>query len=212
MAIKVYGLAMSTCTKRVLTTLKEKQVEYELVEIDFMNQEHKSEKYLEKQPFGMIPYLDDDGFIVYESRAICRYLEAKFKDQGTQLVPKDAKELALFEQGASIETSYFDTFASPIAFEKVFKAWKGLGEADEVTVKALVDKANQYLDVYEKILSKQEYIGGNTFTLADIYHLPYGSMLFLPNVGYGSLIEDRPHVKAWWDKITSRSSWQQVNQ
>ena len=203
---------MSTCTKRVITTLKEKQVEYELVPIDFANQEHKSEAYLEKQPFGVIPYLDDDGFIVYESRAICRYIAAKYKDQGTQLVPTDLKELALFEQGASVETSYFDTFASPIVFQKVFKPWKGLGDADEELVKQLAEKANQYLDVYEKILSKQEYIGGNTFTLADIFHLPYGSMLTLPNVGYAHLFNDRPHVKAWWDKITSRASWQEANQ
>lgn len=109
MTIKVYGAAMSTCTKRVLTTLKEKGVEYELITINFGAGEHKSEEYRKKQPFGVIPYLDDNGFIVYESRAICRYLEQKYKGQGTELIPTDLQAYALFEQGASIETSYFGT-------------------------------------------------------------------------------------------------------
>jgi len=57
-----------------------------------------------------------------ESRAICRYLELKYKGQGTELIPsKNAAAQGLFEQAASIETSYFDPYASHIVFERVFK-------------------------------------------------------------------------------------------
>lgn len=86
------------------------------------------------------------------------------------------------------------------------------GQTDEEKVKVLTEKLTGYLDVYERILSKQQYIGGNQFTLADLFHLPYGSMAQLPNVGLAPLFEQRPHVKAWWDRITSRKSWQEVNQ
>ena len=204
---------MSTCVKRVLTTLKEKGLQYELIPVDMMTKrEHKSEAYLEKQPFGVVPVLEDDGFIIYESRAICRYLEAKYRGQGTELIPTaDVESLAIFEQGASIETSYFDGPVSGIVMERLFKPKFG-GQADEARVKTLVEKLSANLDVYDKILSKQEFIGGKTFTLADLYHLPYGALLFVPSVGLGNLITDRPHVKAWWEKITSRKSWQEVIQ
>lgn len=212
MTIKVYGLAFSTCTQRVLTTLTEKGLKYELVPVDFANGEHKSEKYLnEKQPFGVIPVLvDEDGFQIYESRAICRYLEAKYKGKGTELVPNDAAAKGLFEQGASIEISYFDPSASGIVFERVFKSMKGLGDADEARVSSLKSQLSDRLDVYDKILAKQPYIGGQVFTLADLFHLPYGKKLV--DIGEGQLFESRPNVKRWWNTITSRPSWQAVLQ
>jgi len=213
MPIQVYGLAMSTCTQRVLTTLVEKGLKYELVNVDFAAGEHKSPKYLEeKQPFGVIPVLvDDDGFKIYESRAICRYLELKYKGKGTELIPsKSAAAQGLFEQAASIETSYFDPNASGIVAERVFKKMKGLGEADETKVASLKEQLNAKLDVYEKILSKQPYLGGQEFTLADLFHLPYGS--WLVKIGEGSFFESRPNVKQWWNKITSRPSWKTVQE
>ena len=97
---------------------------FEFVNIDFMKGEHKSPEYLKKQPFGQVPYIvEDDGFVLYESRAIGRYIATKYHGQGTPLIPEpsDAKATALFEQALSIETSNFDAFASPIAYEKVLK-------------------------------------------------------------------------------------------
>ena len=95
----------------------------------------------EKQPFGVIPVLiDTNGYKIYglffsfkirknnycifklESRAICRYLEAKYKGHGTELIPSnDVQAQSLFEQAASIETSYFDPYASVIVYERAFK-------------------------------------------------------------------------------------------
>lgn len=60
-------------------------------------------------------------FFYLESRAICRYLEQKYKGKGVELIPKETKAQGLFEQAASIETSYFDPYASGLVFEKAFK-------------------------------------------------------------------------------------------
>lgn len=100
MVVKVYGVAASTCTKRVLATLVEKNVPYELITLDFATAEHKGAEFLKKQPFGKIPALEDDGYIVYESRAISKYIAAKYAGQGTKLIPSvgDVKAYGLFEQ------------------------------------------------------------------------------------------------------------------
>jgi glutathione S-transferase len=100
MVVKVYGAKSSTCTQRVLTALLEKNVPFELVTINLSVGEHKSEKYLKLQPFGKVPVLDDDGFILFESRAIAKYIAAKYTGQGTPLLPAehDLKAYGLFEQ------------------------------------------------------------------------------------------------------------------
>jgi glutathione S-transferase len=100
MVLKVYGAKRSTCTQRVLTALYEKGVPYELITIDFSKAENKSEKYMKLQPFGKIPVLDDDGFILFESRAIAKYIAKKYAGQGTSLIPAedDLKAYGLFER------------------------------------------------------------------------------------------------------------------
>lgn len=72
MVLKLYGSAMST--SRVLVTILEKELPYELVLVDIAKGEQKAEEYKKLQPFGKVPALDDDGFIMFESRAICKYL------------------------------------------------------------------------------------------------------------------------------------------
>lgn len=57
MVLKLYGHPNSTCTIRVLTILYEKDVPFELVTVNMQKGEHKTAEYLEKQAFGVIPYL-----------------------------------------------------------------------------------------------------------------------------------------------------------
>jgi glutathione S-transferase len=57
MVLKLYGSTRATCTRRVATVLKEKQIPYELIEINLMKGDHKTTEYINKQPFGQIPYI-----------------------------------------------------------------------------------------------------------------------------------------------------------
>jgi glutathione S-transferase len=60
-----------------------------------------------------------------ESRAISRYIAAKYANQGPKLLPDpyDLEATALFEQWAAVETLYFDAYAAPLVAEKVFNKY-----------------------------------------------------------------------------------------
>ncbi|KAJ7767553.1 glutathione S-transferase [Mycena olivaceomarginata] len=152
MVLKLFGMPMATCARRVATILVEKKVPFEFVLVDFSKAEHKSPAYLASQPFGQVPYIDDEGFILYESRAICRYIEDKYPNQGTPLVPHRQPRKALFEQAASIEMG---------------------GQASNKAVfDELIETLSAKLDAYETILGNQRYLAGNEVTLADLFHIP----------------------------------------
>ncbi|KAJ1305638.1 hypothetical protein OPQ81_000635 [Rhizoctonia solani] len=204
--VKLYGMPYSTCTKRVWTTAKEIGVDVKIIPIDLATGAHKKPEYLDNyHPFGIIPVLEDeDGTKIFESRAIARYLVAKYAPDSALLPsPSNPKAYGLFEQAASIEYSTFDPPASSLAFEKVFAPMRGLQTNDEL-VKKYVETLNAKIDGYERILSKQKYLAGDTFTLADLFHLPYGAMVaqLAPEV-----LSSKPNVKRWWDDISSRDSW-----
>jgi glutathione S-transferase len=57
MVLKLHGASYSTCTKRVITALKETNTPFELVAVDLSKGEHKSPEFVAKQPFGQVPYL-----------------------------------------------------------------------------------------------------------------------------------------------------------
>src|SRR5687767_6863022 len=116
--LKIFGHPMSTCTRKVLMTLAETNTPHEIVTVDLGTAEHKKEPHRGRQPFGRVPALDDDGFALYESRAMIRYLNDRASGS---LVPSDARARAKMEQWISIETSEFTPHAMKFIYEHVFK-------------------------------------------------------------------------------------------
>ncbi|KAG2074851.1 glutathione S-transferase [Suillus decipiens] len=205
--VKLYGSPLSTCTRLVALICKEKNIPYELIKVDLAKGEQKHAAFTANQPFGQVPYIDDDGFILYESRAIARYLIKKYPNQGAPLIPTDPKAEALFEQAASIETFNFTAFVGLIVFEKVFKPRRGL-QPNEDRINELLATLKPKLDAYDVILGKQKYLAGDSVTLADLAHLPYGTAFY--GIGYAELFDSRPNVARWWKDISSRPAWLDV--
>ncbi|CAG8598471.1 8152_t:CDS:2 [Ambispora gerdemannii] len=202
MTIKITGALKSTCTQRVVTVLHELGLEFELDQpTNFASL--KSPEYLrDKHPFGRIPVLNEDGYQIFESRAIIRYLVSK---QKSSLAPTDPQKLGILEQFLSIEYSYFNPPFSSLVDEKVFKPLFGRGDPDPVKVVELTKKADDVLDVYEKLLVGKDYLTGE-YSIADIIHLPY--LHYAIQVDYD--LGDRPNVKRWWKNISEKPSWKKV--
>jgi len=210
MVLKLHGSTSSTCSRRVLVVAAECGVEVEVVPCDWAAKEHKSPAWLENQPFGQIPYLKDesDGFIVFESRAIAKYIAAKYGKEA-RLVPdpSDLKEVAMFDQAWCVEMADFDPYASGITKEKIFVPMFG-GKTDEVALKKHTDTLKEKLDGYERILSKQKYMAGDRLTIVDLFHLPYGSMAESQVPG---LFDAHPNVSRWWKELSGKPCWAKVN-
>ncbi|MEO7109510.1 MAG: glutathione S-transferase N-terminal domain-containing protein, partial [Polyangiaceae bacterium] len=150
--MKVYGNAMSTCTRKVLMTLAELDAKAEFQSIDLGASEHKKEPHLSRQPFGQIPVLDDDGFQLFESRAICRYLNEKTDGK---LISKDIKVRALMEEWISIETSNFTPHDMKYIYNYTFHRAQ-----DPAVLEAAGKALEKALDVMEKRLTGNAFLAG----------------------------------------------------
>ena len=195
--MKVYGNPGSTCTRKVLTTLAEDQVPFEFVSIDFAKGEHKQPAHLAHQPFGQVPAIDDDGFELYESRAIARYIDQK---AGGKLTPTDPKLQATMEQWISIETSNFTPHAMKFVFHHLMKRVQPQADLDQAA-----ERLRLALGVMEQQLGKSTYLVGDQFTLADITFMPYFEYAMMTPAK--EIFAEYPNVGAWWTRVSARPSW-----
>ncbi|KDP20539.1 hypothetical protein JCGZ_04912 [Jatropha curcas] len=209
MVVKVYGTAYAS-PKRVLVCLIEKGIEFETVPIDLIKGEHKSPEYLQLQPFGAVPVIQDGDYALYESRAIIRYYAEKYKSQGTELLGKTIEERGLVEQWLEVEAQNYHPPIYNLTLHILFASALGF-PPDEKIIKESEEKLAKVLDIYEDRLSKSKYLAGEFFSLADLSHLPFTQYLVGPmNKEY--MIKSRKHVSAWWDNISNRPSWKKVLQ
>ncbi|CAO3683356.1 unnamed protein product [Umbelopsis vinacea] len=208
MSVKLLGVPQSTCTLRVITVAKALNIPLEIEVIDFSKGVHKSPEYISKyQPFGRIPVLLDGDFTLFESRAICRYLINKYQTKDTlQLIPSDLKQASLVEQFISVESSEYSDSINKYVYEAVFKKYRGL-ESDPEQLALLRKSSETTLDVYDKILEGKNYLVGDSFTLADVVHLPYGHYAVQAGLEDVFNSPSRPNVARWWKNITSEPSW-----
>ncbi|KAJ7899785.1 glutathione S-transferase [Mycena leptocephala] len=205
MVLKLYASSQAGGGGGVVAlVLAEKQIPFELVAVDFAAKQHKAPEFLAMHPFGQVPVIDDDGFILYESRAICRYLAEKFAEQGTPLYPKDLKERALVEQAASVEFANFHPALLKLAMEAVAKPRRGQ-PVDPVILKEATDEMSAKLAVYEVILGKHKFLAGNEVSVADLFHMSYAPML--AGAGVDIMTSSGPNVARWWKGLISRPAW-----
>ncbi|KAF5693629.1 putative glutathione S-transferase [Fusarium denticulatum] len=210
MAPTVLGTAASTRTQRVLLTLEELGIEYDLKVVDLSKGQHHDPDYVrDHHPFAKVPVFQDDGIEIFESRAIARYLAAKHK---TSLGPPsgDPDALAVFEQAASVEYAYFEPAVSTLGFELIFKKMFNLGDTNQAIVDQQRNLLSTTLGYYEKKLENQNYLTGKDYSLVDLFHVPW--LGFLRNrLSLGELIDSRKNVAAWADRISQREASKAVS-
>lgn len=162
---------------------------------------------MNRHPWGKVPVVTfPEGFVLYESRVICKYLAKKYS---FPLLPPDSdvEGAALFDQAQSEEMFYFAEPAGRIAFEKFVKKFMGL-PADEAVVSGALRSVEAFFDVAERVLQQRYYMAGEDFTLVDIYYIPLINRLVV--CGYEDIILSRKAVRAWWDRVINRPAIQKL--
>ncbi|KAE9466282.1 hypothetical protein C3L33_01806, partial [Rhododendron williamsianum] len=81
--------------------------------------------------------------------------------------------------------------------------------SDLALVRNCENKLEKVLDIYEQRLSKSNYLAGDSFTLADLSHLP-GLRYLMDEAGLGHMVRNRKNVNSWWMEISSRPAWKKV--
>lgn len=195
--IKLYGNPLSTCTRKVLTALAETGTDYELSIVDLSKGEHKKEPHVSRQPFGQIPVIDDAGFMLYESRAICRYLNDKASGK---LVPTDLQQRARMNQWLSVEQSNFSPNAMKFVYHYALKRNQDAAVLEGAA--AMLDKVYAALAVP---LASQPFLAGESFTLADIGYMPY--IEYMQGSPAHATLEKHGSVLDWWKRVSGRPSW-----
>ncbi|XP_071719011.1 glutathione S-transferase-like [Rutidosis leptorrhynchoides] len=203
MTVKVYGFVGSNATYRVLASLYEKNVDFELVTVNMASWEHKRPKFLSRNPFGQVPAFVDGDLTLFESRAITQYVARKYEGKGTELIMKDPLQMAIQTVWMEVENQKFDRSSW-----KLMEIAMGRVRGGPELVAEYEKKLSDVLDVYEARLTECKYLAGDSFTLADLHHLP--NINFLMSTRVKRLFEARPHVRAWAKDIQSRPAWVKV--
>lgn len=159
--IKLYTFPLSTNSRKVRIALLEKGLEFERVNVDLAKREQKNPEYLKIHPFGQVPALDDEGFIVYDSTIINEYLEDEYPYP--PLMPDDSEGRAR----ARLMEDFRDTRFNPPFVKLIYEMRKPEAERDAGVLAAATGDINQCFDRIEKELQGKEYLAG-TFSLADI--------------------------------------------
>src|SRR5262244_1401587 len=112
--IRLYHFPLSTNSRKVRIVLLEKGLEFERINVDLTKREQKNPEYLKIHPFGQVPALDDEGFIIYDSTVINEYLEDEYPYPS--LMPKDSEGRARARLMEDFRDSRFN-----IAFIRIFR-------------------------------------------------------------------------------------------
>jgi glutathione S-transferase len=205
--ITVYGIPGSPFLRAVEVTLKEKDVPYRLHALAPM--ESKSPEHLARHPFGRIPAFEHDGFALYETQAIIRYLDQMFPEPA--LTPGNPKARARMNQVIGIiEWYFFPKAAAPIAFNRIIGP-KLLGlPSDEAAIAEAMPMARTCFAEIDRLLGDNAYLAGDSVSLADIM-LASQLDLFSECAEGRQLIEGTGGLPAWLDRMLSRPSFVATN-
>ena len=157
-------------------------------------------EYRAMNPNGQVPTINDDGFILWESNAIVRYL-SKHHGRGT-LWPASETQCAIADQWmdwskTTLYPVFIDLFWSTVRTEP--------RRRDTERIAKLALSLGNCLSIMDERLETNDYLAGDTLTMADI---PYGAMIHR----YFNLPVERPQlsaITAWYERLSDRPAYRE---
>ena len=201
MPIKLYHDVPSTNCDRVKIALKEKNLAWEGIWVKLGKLEQKSPEHLQRNPYGKIPVIDDDGKILFESCIINEYLDEKYPNPPLQ--PKDPYQRA---RGRILVDYFLNYLHEPYWALRGEMIKKNEAERDQKIVAATRKEVAARLQYLEEALGDKAFFLGD-YGLTDIAMLPR----FPRMEQYGVLPSPSlPKLAAWFERMKQRPAVQTV--
>jgi glutathione S-transferase len=198
--LKIWGRTNSVNVKKALWAAEELGVKYERIDAGLQFGVNKTPEYLKMNPTGLVPTIEDDGFVLWESHTIVRYLAAKH-GMGT-LCPADLQARADAERwmdwAFTFQRAMRDVFWGLIRTPPEKRDLKAIEEGRKLSA--------QLLAVPESVLSHRDFVTGNRFTMGDI---PLGCEV----QRWMRVPIERPAfpaVQAWFERLCARPAFRKI--
>jgi glutathione S-transferase len=198
--IKLYDGRVSPNARKVRLLAAELDIPLERVTLDFKGGEYRSDEYIAKNPNGKIPTIEDDGFVLWESASILRYLAAKRPERG--LVPDDPKQRALVDQWLFWWTAHPEPALYLLASERLIKPFLGQGGNDPVIIAEASVLISRFLPVLDRQLANKDYVLG-PLSIVDFCAGPWFDAAPLLQVP----LDPFPNIGRWLTNLRARPYW-----
>lgn len=205
--LQLLGFPGHADTLKCLITAVEMGMETDSGVLDILEGQDESEEYLNVSPLGVVPALKEAEYYVAGESGIMSYIEAR--GLGKRLPPKNAallaeqnywSDIACTEVGPHVNTLVQEHILAPM-HDSVYMVKSDDVEAARNALIAPLDALNEQL-------SRNTFIIGN-YSFADIHWTAYVHLLY--EAGDGDLIDKRPNIKAWFDRIRTHKSFSGQN-
>ncbi|CQJ65162.1 putative glutathione S-transferase-family protein [Yersinia intermedia] len=199
--LTVWGRNNSTNVKKVLWCLEELGISYQRIDVGGQYGKLNDPLYRSMNPNGLIPCLQDDDFILWESNTIVHYLAAQYGD-GTLYLP-DARLRASAEKWMDWATS---SMAEPFKAVFIGLVRTPPEQQDKVKIAQGMTQLNTLMAIADQALEKQAYLSGDKFGIGDI---PLGCLAY----AWFNLSIERPplpNVERWYQRVSQRAAFQKV--
>lgn len=206
-SVTLFGLPRSVYTRIVRLVLEEKGIDYRLQEVEIFGASGVPPEHLPRHPFGRIPVVQHGDFSLYETAAICRYLDEAFP--GPPLSPTQPRVRARVTQIVGVLDAYaYRPMVWGVFVQRVSVPSDG-GTPDERLVAASLQEARTALDALETLSSCSPFLAGRDISLADLHAYPMLRYFCLAPEGRAAIAE-RPSLAAWLTRLASRASVQRT--
>ncbi|MBI3435503.1 MAG: glutathione S-transferase family protein [Proteobacteria bacterium] len=197
--LKIWGRTTSSNVQKVMWAIGELDLPHERIDVGGAFGRNREPAYLAMNPNGLVPTLEeDDGFVLWESNAILRYLAAKHRARA--LEPADLRARALADQWMDWQTSVMGVVITPVFWGLIRTPAE---KRDHQAIEAGKIKTTEAAAMLDAQLGKTRYLAGDAFSYGDI---PAAVMSYR----YRQLVPERPKLanfERWYGEISQRPAF-----
>lgn len=198
--LKIWGRKNSSNVRKALWIAHELGLEFQAVDAGGAFGVVDDPEYRARNPNGLVPMLEDDDLVLWESNTIVRYLCAEYgREQGWYL--EDPRQRALADKWMDWTTSALATPFRPL-FWGILRTPEE--QRDWVAIDAALKTCGNLLTIADETLARQPYLSGEQIGMGDI---PLGCFAY---AWFEMPIErpELPHLQAWYERLKARPAYQ----